>query len=196
MAAPGRAGDGMRQLSLKIPHAGDCRGRPFDPHVAVLCLLHTLDFAGAIQSVADALVLLPVELELLLDDCVRTCVRFLEAVPWTEEEEEEGVVSLIPFLREEVSRDILARVSPKAATGDGNSTSEEMLGGLIHSAIHGLPNVATVKAFVAKLLMNYPSLGLLRRVLDQAFLSSLETVKDLLRKYASPNFRVAGSDAR
>ncbi|KAG1341895.1 putative BTB/POZ domain-containing protein [Cocos nucifera] len=64
----------MWQLSLKIP-------RPFDPHVAVLRLLHTLDFAGAIQSVADALVLLPVALEMLLDDCVRTCVRFLEAVP-------------------------------------------------------------------------------------------------------------------
>nr|XP_029123662.1 uncharacterized protein LOC105055966 [Elaeis guineensis] len=96
-------------------------------------------------------------------------------------------------LREEGSPDLIARVSPKVAAGDGNSISEEMLGELIHSAIHDLPNV---KAFVAKLLLNDPSLSFLRRVLDQAFLSSLETVKDLLRKYASQIFRAAGNDAR
>ncbi|XP_010939281.1 BTB/POZ domain-containing protein At1g63850 isoform X1 [Elaeis guineensis] len=190
---PDPDGDGIQQLFLKIFPAGDLRCRPFDAYVAVLRLLHTLDFAGAIRSVAGALEMLPVALELLFDDCVQACVRFLEAVPWTEEEEE-GVLSVIPFLREEESRDLLARVSPKAAAGDGNSTSEEMLCGLINSAIHGHPNVATVKAFVAKLLRDYSSRDSVRRVLDKAFVWSLETVKELLGKYASPDFRMAGDN--
>ncbi|XP_038990060.1 BTB/POZ domain-containing protein At1g63850-like isoform X2 [Phoenix dactylifera] len=190
---PDPGGDGIRQLFLKISPAGDLRCPPFDAYVAVLRLLHTLDFAGAIRSVADALEMLPVALELLFDDCVRACVRFLEAVPWTEEEEE-GILSVIPFLREEESRDLLARVSPKAAAGDWNCTSEGMLCGLIHSAIHGHPNVATVKAFVAKLLRDYSSRDSVRRVLDQAFLLGLDTVKELLGKYARPDFRMAGDN--
>ncbi|CAI8605731.1 unnamed protein product [Vicia faba] len=50
-------------------------------------------------------------LELLFEDCVRWCVSYLEAVPWTEEEEI-GVVNLIPFLSEEESKELVARVSP------------------------------------------------------------------------------------
>ncbi|RRT62075.1 hypothetical protein BHE74_00043690 [Ensete ventricosum] len=191
---PGPGGAISHRLTLKVVA---CPGRPrgpFDAHVAVLRLLHTLDFSGAIGSASDALEMIPVASELLFDDCIRACVRFLEAVPWTEEEED-WVLNLIPFLPREESQDLLARVLPAMVEkGDAKSVPEEMLHGLIDSATRSHPNVATIKAFVAKLLRDYPSRDSVRRVLDQAFLTSLETVKDHLGKYASPDFRVAGDN--
>ncbi|KAG0450004.1 hypothetical protein HPP92_027117 [Vanilla planifolia] len=183
---------GISRLTLKVQTAGNCR-RPFDAYVTVLQLLYSLDFSATILSVSDALEMLPIALELLFDDCIRACVRFLEAVPWTDEEEE-GVLGLVPFLKEEESRDLLARIFPLVPAGDGNSISEEMLFGLILKAIHSHPRVATVKAFVANLLRDYSSLDSVRRVLDRAFLVSLGTMKELLGEYASPDFRVAGDN--
>ncbi|XP_074572809.1 BTB/POZ domain-containing protein At1g63850-like [Curcuma longa] len=199
---PSVIGSGIRhRLNLKVlPSAGGGRSRgPFDVHVAVIRLLHSLDFSAAIGSVSDALEMLPVAMELLFDDCVRACVRFLEAVPWTEEEEEE-VLNLVPLLQQEECEDLIARISPIVSEeGDGNCTSEEMLHKLIASAIRSHPNVATVnvKAFVAKLLSDYSSRDCVRRALDQAFLKSMEMVKDHLGKYASLDFRLSwGNDER
>ncbi|OAY71603.1 BTB/POZ domain-containing protein [Ananas comosus] len=69
-----------------------------------------------------------------------------------------------------------------------------MLRGLISSAIHSHPSVATIKAFVAKLLREHSSRDSVRRVLDGAFLASLDTVKELMGKYASPDLRVSGDN--
>ncbi|XP_010942871.1 BTB/POZ domain-containing protein At3g05675 [Elaeis guineensis] len=181
--------DAVPRLNLTVPSAATRSRGLFESHVAVLRLLYTFDFSGSILSAADALEMLPVALELLFDDCIQACVRFLEAVPWTEEEEE-AVLNLIPFLQAEESRDLLARIRPETSP-DGKLPSEEMLHSLILSAIHSHPKVATVKAFVAKLLRDYPSRDSVRSVLDRAFLVSLESVKKLLGEYASPDFRVA-----
>ncbi|KAG5526630.1 hypothetical protein RHGRI_032786 [Rhododendron griersonianum] len=145
-----------------------------DNHLTVLQLLYTNDFSNAIDSVSTALYILPVALELLFEDCVRSCVRFLEAVPWTEEEERR-VVSLIPFLSEEESKELLSRVSPFR-----NELGEEMLYGLILTAIHNYNqlNMAFAKAFESA-----------RRVLDRAFEMSLKVVKESLEEYSSPEFR-------
>jgi hypothetical protein len=192
--APSAAGG---RLTLEVPASSSCP-RPFHAHVEVLRLLHTLHFAGAIRSPGDALDLLPVALQLLFD----VCVRFLEAVPWSEEEEAR-VLDLAPLLPADEAADLLARVSPPTTTapgsaaGEARSPSEAMLHGLIHSAIHGHPVHAATKAFVAMLLKNYPSRDCIHKVLDEAFLSRLETVKELMGKYASPDFRVAvDSDER
>lgn len=152
-------------------------------HLAVLQLLYTNDFDAAINSPSTALDVLPVALELLFDDCVRSCIRFLEAVPWTEEEEMR-VLALIPFLREEESRELLARISPSR-----EDSSEEMLHGLIVTAIHNHPNLAYVKAFVAKLLRDFSSKESAKRVLERAFETSLKVVKESLEEYSSPDFR-------
>jgi hypothetical protein len=198
--APSAAGG---RLTLEVPPSSSCR-HPFHAHVEVLRLLHTLDFAGAIRSPGDALDLLPVALQLLFDACVESCVRFLEAVPWSEEEEAR-VLDLAPLLPADEAADLLARVSPpptitapaSAAGEAARSPSEAMLHGLIHSAIHGHPVHAATKAFVAMLLKNYPYRDCVHKVLDEAFLSRLETVKELMGKYASPDFRVAvDSDER
>ncbi|XWS62800.1 hypothetical protein CRYUN_Cryun06bG0041600 [Craigia yunnanensis] len=152
-------------------------------HLTVLQLLYTNDFATVIDSASSALEILPVALELLFEDCVKSCVKFLEAVPWSEEDEKR-VLSLIPFLREEESKELLARVSP----GEDDSC-EEMLHGLILVAIHSHPNMAFVKAFVAKLLRDFSSRESARRVLERAFETSLKIVKESLEEYSSPDFR-------
>ncbi|XP_037429056.1 BTB/POZ domain-containing protein At1g63850-like [Triticum dicoccoides] len=189
------------RLSLAVPAPPSC-ARPFHAHVEVVRLLHTLDFAGTIRSPADALDILPVALQLLFDACVEACIRFLEAVPWSEEEEAR-VLDLAPLLPGDEAADLLARVSlpaaAAAAAGEAaaRSPSEAMLHGLIHSAIHGHPVPAATKAFVAMLLKDYPSRDCVHKVLDEAFLSRLDTVKELLGKYASPDFRIAvDSDER
>lgn len=118
--------------------------------------------------------------------------------------EESLVLDLAPLLLADEAADLLARVSPPPAvapsSGPGEaarSASEAMLHGLIHSAIHGHPVHAATKAFVAMLLKDYPSRDCVHKVLDEAFLSRLETVKELMGKYASPDFRVAvDSDER
>ncbi|CAD6206456.1 unnamed protein product [Miscanthus lutarioriparius] len=191
------------RLSLAVVAPPSCP-RPFDAHIQVLRLLHTLDFTGAIRSPGDALDLLPVALLLLFDACVEACIRFLEAVPWSEDEEAR-VIDLARLLPADEAADLLARVSPppvaagpsSAAGVAARSPSEAMLHGLIHSAIHGHPVHAATKAFVAMLLKDYPSRDCVHKVLDEAFQSRLDTVKELMGKYASPDFRVAvDSDER
>ncbi|KAK2988558.1 hypothetical protein RJ640_016418 [Escallonia rubra] len=153
-------------------------------HIIVLQLLYSSDFTSVIDCASIALELLPVALELLFEDCVTACVRFLEAVPWTEEEEK-AVLGVIPFLSEEESRELLARVSPAK-----DESSEEMLQGLIlAAATHNHGNMAFAKAFVAKILRDFPSKDSARIVLERAFESSLSVVKGSLEEYSSPDFR-------
>lgn len=152
-------------------------------HLTVLELLYTNDFTNAVENASTALDLLPVALELLFEDCVRWCVRYLEAVPWTEEEENR-VVNLIPFLSEEESKELLARVSPV-----GENACEEMLEGLISSAMNNYGNTAFVKAFVGKILRDVSSRETVKRVLEKAFRGSLKTVKQSLEDYSSPVVR-------
>lgn len=167
------------RISLGVsPNSG-----AIDSRITVLELLYTGDFSGTISSATVALDLLPVAMELLFEDCVRSCVRFLEAVPWTEEEEER-VTSLIPILGEDESKELVARVSPGK-----NDSCEEMLHGLILAAIHNHPNMAFVKAFVAKLLRDLSSKESAKSVLERAFDRCLKVVKESLEEYSSPDFR-------
>ncbi|KAG4979532.1 hypothetical protein AAZX31_12G041600 [Glycine max] len=152
-------------------------------HLIVLELLYTNDFAAAVDSASKALDLLPVALELLFEECVRWCVDFLEAVPWTEEEEKR-VVRLIPFLSEKESKELVARVWPS-----GEDSCEAMLQGLISSAMNSYGNTAFVKAFVGKILRDLSSRETAKRVLEKAFRKSLKTVKESLEDYSSPVFR-------
>jgi hypothetical protein len=154
--------------------------------VSVIRLLHTLDFASCVLSATDALDLLPVALGLLFDDLVRYCLRFLNAVPWTEEEEKH-VLALVPTLQLHESEDLLSRIFP-VKSEDAKSLSEEMLANLVNSAIHAPP----IKTFVAKILQDYPSTDSVTKVLDNSFVQNLDAVKELMGKYASPDYRMAG----
>ena len=168
--------DELIRINLGVPPS-------VESGITVLELLYSGDFSNTINSASMALDLLPVALELIFEECVQSCVRFLEAVPWTEEEEKR-VMNLIPLLGGEESKELLARVSP----GENNSC-EEMLYGLIMAAIHSHPNMAFVKAFVAKMLRDFSPKDSAKRVLERAFESSLKVVKESLEEYSSPNFR-------
>lgn len=157
-------------------------------YITVLKLMYSDDFTAVILSMSTALSILPIALELLFEDCVKACVRFIEVVPWTEDEER-IVISLIPMLKREECDELLARVSPV----DVNS-SEEMLYELLVVAIHNLSNMAFAKAFVAKLLRDYSCKGSARRVLDRVFLKTLKEVKYSLEEYSRPDFRVDNNE--
>ncbi|KAJ8763534.1 hypothetical protein K2173_002417 [Erythroxylum novogranatense] len=166
-------------LNLGVPPNDDA----FMNHFTVFELLYTNDFANVVNSASTALDILPIALELLFEECVKSCVKFLEAVPWSEEEERR-VMGLIPLLSEEESRELLSRVSP-----EGEDACEEMLDGLITAAIHSHPNMAFAKAFVAKLLREFSWRESARRVLERAFGASLKVVNESLEEYSSPDFR-------
>ncbi|WVZ16708.1 hypothetical protein V8G54_009690 [Vigna mungo] len=142
-------------------------------HLTVLELLYTNDFASVVDSAATALDLLLVPLELLFKECVHWCVDFLEVVPWTEEEEKR-VVRLIPFLSEEESKELMARVLPSR-----EDLCESMLEGLVSSMINSYGNTTFVKAFVGKILRDLSSRETTKKVLKKAFARSLKTVKEL-----------------
>lgn len=171
--------DNLFRLNLSVPSTPGS----IQSHLTVLELLYSNDFANTIDSASAALDLLAVALEFLFEDCIRSCVTFLEAVPWTEEEEKR-VLNLIPFLSEEESKELLARVTPVKA-----DSCEVMLEELILSAIHNYQNMAYVKAFVAKILRDFSSRESAKRVLEKAFNVSLKTVKESLEEYSSPDFR-------
>ncbi|XP_051134142.1 BTB/POZ domain-containing protein At1g63850-like [Andrographis paniculata] len=168
------------RFELSVPSDNDS----INNYLKVLQLLYSDDLMSSIDSVSTALALLPIALEFLFEDCVKVCLRFLEAVPWTDEEENK-VLNLIPFLRKEESKELLTRVSPLK-----NDSSDEMLHGLIQSAIHNHPNMAFAKAFVAKLLRDFSSRDSARRVLEKVFEKSLRVVRQALEEYTSPVFRV------
>ncbi|KAH9616765.1 hypothetical protein KSS87_000241 [Heliosperma pusillum] len=152
-------------------------------HLIVLQLLYADDLSSEIVSVSFAVSILHVAVKLLFEDCVKQCLRFLEAVPWNEEEEE-LIVNLMPILSEDESNELLARV-----ISSRSDSCEQMLHNLLISAKQNHPNVAPVKAFVARLLREFSSRESARRVLENAFLMSLKVVKGSLEEYSSPDFR-------
>ncbi|GER51642.1 electron transfer flavoprotein beta [Striga asiatica] len=74
----------------------------------------------------------------------------------------------------------LARVS--LAKSD---SYEEMIHGLILSAIHNHTNIAFAQAFVAKLLRDFSSKEFAKKVLDKAFETIKKVVKQSLEEYSS-----------
>lgn len=169
----------IHQFHLLVPASNDS----FNQHLAVLQLFYCDDVMPSINSVATAISFLPIALEILFEDCVKACVKFLEAVPWSEEEERK-IMSLIPSLGREESQELLARVCVEK-----KDSTEEMLDGLILSATRSHPNMAFAKAFVAKLLRDVSSKESARKVLDNAFDKSLRFLKLSVEEYASPNLR-------
>lgn len=175
--------DRKKKNFQKLNLAVSLKTGSINAHLLVLRLVYSDDLSIAINSAASAISILPVAMKLLFDDLVKQCVRFLEAVPWSEEEEEE-ILNLVPFLSEDESKELLARVSTSRS-----DSCELMLDNLLISAKQNHPNLAPVKAFVARLLREFSSRDSARRVLEKAFLMSLKVVKGSLEEYSSPDFR-------
>lgn len=173
---------------LKLSYGVTLATGAFDVYVLVLKMMYSDDLVNVVGSVGNALAMLPVALELLFEDCVTACVRFLEAVPWTEEEEKK-VLSVIPLLNEEESSELMERLMPQ-----DEKAREEMLQGVIMSALYNHPNGAFVKAFVAKLLRDFSSRESAKRVLEIVFGECLKIVRESLEQYSSPEFRAGNNN--
>ncbi|XP_042495414.1 BTB/POZ domain-containing protein At1g63850-like [Macadamia integrifolia] len=163
-----------------------------DTHVTTLQLLYTIDFSSVFDNASTVLSILPVALELLFEDCVKACIHFLEAVPWSEEEEKR-VLGFIPLLRREESQGLLARFLLRVLLVN-NVLSEDMFHGLIVSVVPNHSNATFEKGFVAELLRGFPSRDSVKRVLDQAFDQSLKIMKESMVEYSSSNFSGAHND--
>ncbi|KAL8160614.1 hypothetical protein V2J09_002151 [Rumex salicifolius] len=175
----GSSSSKLRRLNLGVaPGTGSIHA-----HVVVIRLLYTEDFATVINSISSALSMLPIALKLLFEDCIKECVRFLESVPWSEEEEAR-IMDVIPLLGEDESKDLLARVSPP-----NSDASEIMLQSLIITALHNHSNVAAAKAFVASLLRDFPSRETASSVLERIFSICLKSARSSLEDYSSPDLR-------
>ncbi|KAB2606463.1 BTB/POZ domain-containing protein [Pyrus ussuriensis x Pyrus communis] len=116
-------------------------------------------------------------LERIFEDCIRFCLRFLEVVPWTQDDEAR-MLNLIPHLSEDESKDLITRVSRTL------DSSEEMLYGLILALTHN-PSMV----FVAKLLLEFGSKDLVERVLDRVFQTTFKVVKEFMEEYTSLGVR-------
>ncbi|XP_077211025.1 uncharacterized protein LOC143846474 [Tasmannia lanceolata] len=116
---------------------------------------------------------------------LQVCVQFLEAVPWSIEEEK-MIMSIIPTLGLEESRELVAMVLPSP-----NDSSEEMLRMIIMASMgcYSYENAIKVKASAAETQKNFPSRDSVRRVLDEVLEKSLKKVKEWLGKYWSPHLR-------
>ncbi|XP_002960731.2 BTB/POZ domain-containing protein At3g05675 [Selaginella moellendorffii] len=156
---------------------------PMPVYLGILRLFYTENFSEAIVDVQSALALLPVTAELLYDDCMARCLKFLEAVPWSREEEQQ-ILQLLNYLQLEETPEIIARVIPGS-----DSAVETMLSELVYAATHNHQNAASVKLFVGKILDSHKSRETVRLVLDNAFKNGLKTVKDSVEEYSSPNVR-------
>ncbi|KAL2613697.1 hypothetical protein R1flu_025389 [Riccia fluitans] len=161
--------------------------REVESYLTTLSLLYSYDFANVIVDIQSALKILPVASELLFDECIAACVAFLEAVPWSPEEEQQ-ILQLVTDLQLEGASSLLARLGPPR-----ENAVEEMLSGLIHSATHGNQKVplvgVSVKTFVALMLSDHASRGTVKLVLEKAFATSLKTLKDSVEEYSNPNVR-------
>ncbi|KAF6158950.1 hypothetical protein GIB67_042031, partial [Kingdonia uniflora] len=89
-----------------------CQEPEFNYHVTALRLLYGTNSLppDTLNSVRNALGLLRVSVELGCHQMIRTCVDYLEAVPWEETEEEE-ILRVIPRLGSQAEQ-ILARLQP------------------------------------------------------------------------------------
>lgn len=163
--------DGFIHLSLTVPSLS------LQPHLVVLELLYTDDFAHTISAVSTALDLLPVASEVLFEECISFCVAFIESVPWNEEEERR-VLEVVPRLHLKETKELLARVSYVK-----EGFLDEMVEGLVDSTAVNNPNEDFLKAFVAEMLRDSSHRDSAKRVLVKAFELSLTAVKKSLENY-------------
>lgn len=100
-----------------------CSVVDFDHYVNLLSHLHlpASSLVDSWKSVNSALGVLQVAVSLQCEEIVKTCVDYLEAVPW-EDKEEEAILRIVPKLGH-VALPILARVKPV----DPNSTKNVFL---------------------------------------------------------------------
>ncbi|KAL4297412.1 hypothetical protein GQ457_12G000320 [Hibiscus cannabinus] len=127
------------------------------------------------------------------DAGVLSCLEYLEAAPWTEDEEEK-VASLLAELRLESvgAGEVLKRVSVEVTNGIDSGDNERVLLKLLHVVLQGKDEKARreMKELILKMLRENPSQNNLRK---ESLYSACNGCLELLRHHF---LRAASSDLR
>nr|PNR29420.1 hypothetical protein PHYPA_028113 [Physcomitrium patens] len=144
----------------------------------------------AFDDVQDALGILEVAAELLFHDCVGACMRYLEAVPWTVENET-AIRECVASLHLQSSPDLAARLcAPEGAMRKPVDVMKDVLGELLALVTNGAPSKArdiTERVLLANVHPSASSAfgGVNELALLKEFQGNLGQLKSQLRKFAN-----------
>ncbi|XP_043726218.1 BTB/POZ domain-containing protein At1g63850-like [Telopea speciosissima] len=197
--------DRWSKQQRSLPHIieiSDCED--IEIYMETLGLMYCKDVRKKLmkEDVSKVLGILKVSAAILFDAGIVSCLEYLEAAPWAEDEEEK-VASLLSQLHLEGAGagEVLKRVSVEAATGakDGNNNNEEVLLRLLQAVLEGKDEKARkeMKGLVSKMLRENSSQNDLSK---ESLYSASDGCLQLLRKHflkaASSDLNDAGQIAR
>ncbi|KAE8658522.1 BTB/POZ domain-containing protein [Hibiscus syriacus] len=174
--------------SLEIADCDDV-----EVYIATLRLMYCKDLRKILmrEDVSSVLRILKVSAAIGFDAGVLSCLEYLEAAPWTEDEEEK-VTSLLAELRLENvgAGEVLKRVSVEVTNGVNGGDNERVLLKLFHLVLQGKDEKARreMKELVLKMLRENPSQNDLRR---ESLYAACDGCLELLRHHF---LRAASSD--
>lgn len=174
----------QRNVGPYMVEIADCDD--IEVYIETLKLMYCKDLRKKLmkEDVPRVLGILKVSAAIGFDAGVLSCLEYLEAAPWAEDEEEK-VASLLSELRLEGvgAGEVLKRVSLDAAAGveDGND-NEEVLLKLLHVVLEGKDEKARreMKGLVSKMLRENSSQNDLRK---ESLYSACGGCLKLLRRY-------------
>ncbi|KAK8685060.1 hypothetical protein V6N13_041070 [Hibiscus sabdariffa] len=162
-------------------------------YIETLRLMYCKDLRKMLmrEDVSNVLGILKVSAAIGFDAGVLSCLEYLEAAPWTEDEEEK-VASLLAELRLESvgAGEVLKRVSVEVTNGNDNGDNERVLLKLLHVVLQGKDEKARreMKELILKMLRENPSQNDLRK---ESLYSACNGCLELLRHHF---LRAASSD--
>ncbi|XP_042516293.1 BTB/POZ domain-containing protein At1g63850-like [Macadamia integrifolia] len=196
--------DRWSKQQRSLPHMieiSDCED--IDIYMETLGLMYCKDVRKKLtkEDVSKVLGILKVSAAILFDAGIVSCLEYLEAAPWAEDEEEK-VASLLSQLNLEGAGagEVLKRVSVEAATGAkvGNN-NEEVLQRLLQVVLEGKDEKARreMKGLVSKMLRENSSQNdLSKESLYSASDGCLQLLRVHFLKAASSDLQDAGQIAR
>ncbi|KAJ4712033.1 BTB/POZ domain containing protein [Melia azedarach] len=172
-------------------------------YIETLRLMYCKDLKKKLmkEDVSKVLGILKVSAAIGFDAGVLSCLEYLEAAPWAEDEEEK-VASLLSELRLEGvgAGEVLKRVSVEVTNGtEEGSDNEEVLLKLLHVVLEGKDEKARreMKGLVSKMLHENSSQNDLRKEsLYSACDGCLQLLRDHFLQAASGDLRDVGQIAR
>ncbi|XP_028767460.1 BTB/POZ domain-containing protein At1g63850 [Neltuma alba] len=155
----------QRQTLPHIVEIADCDD--VEIYIETLRLMYCKDLRKKLmkEDVSRVLGILKVSAAIGFDAGVLSCLEYLEAAPWAEDEEEK-VASLLSELRLEAAGEVLKRVSTEVTDGNEEANdSEEVLLKLIRVVLEGKDEKARreMKGLVSKMLRENSSQNDLRK---------------------------------
>ncbi|THU48294.1 hypothetical protein C4D60_Mb09t24730 [Musa balbisiana] len=198
---------GSRFFAEKLAGIGGWPGRPVmveicdcddaEVYVEVVGLMYSTDLRRSLagEDVERVLGLLKVSVDIKFDDAISACLDHLEAIPWSEDEEEKVMSTLsklrIQQLHESIER-VLQRVSVEPST---SANADSIVVNVLHGVLQAKDKKARrdMKALIARLLrgdlnqsdIHYKNLEVPRETLYQLCHKRMDCLMLLLSEAAN-----------